>query len=67
MKAASVLEYREPARRRLPHFLFEYIDGASCVEVTLRPNMADLQAIALRQTVVTLLMNLRAPQLNWSR
>jgi len=67
MKAASVLEYRQPARRRLPHFLFEYIDGASYAKVTLRPNMADLPAIAPRQGVVTLLMNVYAPQLNWSR
>jgi L-lactate dehydrogenase (cytochrome) len=29
MKAASALDYRELARRRLPHLLFEYIDGGS--------------------------------------
>jgi L-lactate dehydrogenase (cytochrome) len=27
MKAASALDYREIARRKLPRFLFEYIDG----------------------------------------
>jgi L-lactate dehydrogenase (cytochrome) len=52
MKAASVLDYRELARRRLPHFLFEYIDGGSYAEVTLRRNMADLERIALRQRVL---------------
>ena len=52
MKAASVLDYRELARRRLPHFLFEYIDGGSYAEVTLRRNVADLEAIALRQRVM---------------
>ena len=53
MRAASALDYREMARRRLPHFLFEYIDGGSYAEVTLRRNVADLEAIALRQRVLT--------------
>jgi L-lactate dehydrogenase (cytochrome) len=52
MKAASSLDYREIARRRLPHFLFEYIDGGSYDEVTLRRNVADLQDVALRQRVL---------------
>ena len=37
---------------RLPHFLFEYLDGGSYDEVTLRRNVEDLQAIALRQRVL---------------
>jgi L-lactate dehydrogenase (cytochrome) len=53
MKAASTLDYRELARRRLPHFLFEYIDGGSYAEVTLRRNIADLENVALRQRVLT--------------
>ncbi|MET3828211.1 isopentenyl diphosphate isomerase/L-lactate dehydrogenase-like FMN-dependent dehydrogenase [Sphingomonas sp. PvP055] len=53
MKAASALDYRDLARRRLPHFLFEYIDGGSYGEVTLRRNVADLEDIALRQRVLT--------------
>jgi len=52
MKAAAVLDYRELARRRLPKFLFEYIDGGSYAEVTLRRNVADLEAIELRQRVL---------------
>jgi L-lactate dehydrogenase (cytochrome) len=52
-RAASALDYRELARRRLPHFLFEYIDGGSYGEVTLRRNIADLENIALRQRVLT--------------
>ncbi|EMD84419.1 FMN-dependent L-lactate dehydrogenase LldD [Pacificimonas flava] len=51
--AASALDYRELARRRLPRFLFEYIDGGSYAEVTLRRNVADLERIALRQRVLT--------------
>lgn len=52
MKAASAPDYRELARRRLPHFLFEYVDGGSFAEVTLRRNVADLEAVALRQRVL---------------
>jgi len=51
MKAAAVADYRELARRRLPGFLFEYIDGGSYAEVTLRRNVADLESVALRQRV----------------
>jgi L-lactate dehydrogenase (cytochrome) len=52
MKAASITDYRELARRRLPHFLFEYIDGGSYAETTLARNIADLKSIALRQRVL---------------
>ena len=52
MKAASVLDYRERARRRLPPFLFEYIDGGSFAEVTLGRNCRDLEGLALRQRVL---------------
>lgn len=52
MKAASVSDYRELARRRLPPFLFEYIDGGSYDEVTLAANRDDLRRIALRQRVL---------------
>jgi L-lactate dehydrogenase (cytochrome) len=52
MKAASALDYRELARRRLPKLLFEYIDGGSYAELTLRRNVEDLEQIALRQRVL---------------
>jgi L-lactate dehydrogenase (cytochrome) len=52
-RAASALDYRELARRRLPPFLFEYIDGGSYAEVTLRRNIADLENVALRQRILT--------------
>ena len=50
--AASVIDYRGLAKARLPHFLFEYLDGGSYDEVTLRRNVADLQSVALRQRVL---------------
>ena len=52
MIIADVADFREAARRRLPHFLFEYIDGGSFSQVTLRRNMEDLATIALRQRVL---------------
>jgi L-lactate dehydrogenase (cytochrome) len=51
-KAANVTDYRALARARLPHFLFEYLDGGSYDEVTLTRNVEDLQSIALRQRVL---------------
>lgn len=52
MRAASVGDYRALAKRRLPRFLFEYLDGGSYGEVTLRRNVEDLEAVALRQRVL---------------
>jgi L-lactate dehydrogenase (cytochrome) len=51
-RAASVSDYRALAKARLPHFLFEYLDGGSYDEVTLRRNVEDLRSIALRQRVL---------------
>ena len=51
-KAASVGDYRALAKARLPHFLFEYLDGGSYDEVTLRRNVEDLQSVTLKQRVL---------------
>jgi L-lactate dehydrogenase (cytochrome) len=50
--AASVSDFRELARRRLPRLIFDYLDGGSYAEITLRRNVADLEALALRQRVM---------------
>jgi L-lactate dehydrogenase (cytochrome) len=52
MIIASTTDFREAARRRLPRFLFDYIDGGSYAEATLRRNTADLAQIGLRQRVL---------------
>lgn len=52
MLPVSVLDYRDLARKRLPKFLFEYLEGGSYGEVTLRRNIEDLERIALRQRVL---------------
>ena len=49
---ATVLDYRELARRRLPRQLFDYIDGGAYEESTLRANVADLERLLLRQVVM---------------
>ena len=51
-RAASVSDYRALAKARLPHFLFEYLDGGSYDEETLRRNVEDLRSVALRQRVL---------------
>jgi L-lactate dehydrogenase (cytochrome) len=52
MKPASISDYRALARKRLPRIFFEYIDGGSYAEATLARNVADMEAIALRQRVM---------------
>jgi L-lactate dehydrogenase (cytochrome) len=49
---ATVMDYRELARRRLPRQLFDYVDGGAYEETTMRANVADLQAVLLRQVVM---------------
>jgi L-lactate dehydrogenase (cytochrome) len=52
MTVASVGEFRNLARQRLPKFLFEYIDGGAFGEVTLGRNITDLADLSLRQRVL---------------
>src|ERR1700752_2662088 len=49
---ATVLDYRELARRRLPRQLFDYIDGGAYEEATMRANVSDLERVLLRQVVM---------------
>jgi L-lactate dehydrogenase (cytochrome) len=49
---ATVLDYRELARRRLPRQLFDYIDGGAYEETTMRANVTDLEQLLLRQIVM---------------
>jgi L-lactate dehydrogenase (cytochrome) len=49
---ATVLDYRELARRRLPRQLFDYVDGGAYEESTLRANVGDLERLLLRQVVM---------------
>ena len=52
MIISSPGDFREAARRKLPPFLFHYIDGGAYAERTLVRNVADLSEIALRQRVL---------------
>ncbi len=51
-RAHAISDYRTLARQRLPHFLFEYIDGGSFGEGTLHRNRTALDAITLNQRVL---------------
>ena len=52
MRPANVADYRELARRRIPKVLFDYVDGGSFSESTLRANSEDFQKVHLRQRVL---------------
>ena len=52
MIIASPSDYRAAARRKLPRFLFDYIDGGAYAEHTLRANVADLTQVALKQRIL---------------
>lgn len=52
MIISSVSDYRKAAQRRLPRFLFDYIDGGANAEDTLQANVTDLRAVRLRQRVL---------------
>ncbi len=52
MIISSASDYREAARRRLPRFLFDYIDGGAYAEYTMRANISDLERVELRQRVL---------------
>lgn len=52
MIISSAADYRAAARRRLPRFLFDYIDGGAGTEYTLRNNLRDVAALPLRQRVL---------------
>ena len=52
MPAACLSDYQALARARLPRLLFDYIDGGSYGEVTLRRNVSDFEAVQLRQRVL---------------
>ncbi len=52
MIISASTDYRAAAQRKLPPFLFHYIDGGAYAEHTLKRNVADLAEITLRQRVL---------------
>lgn len=52
MPLVNIHDYREAARRRLPKIFFDYIDGGSFEEETLRANRTDFARWSLRQNVL---------------
>ena len=52
MPIVNVADARRAARRRLPRIFFDYIDGGSSSETTMRANEADFDRYELRQRVL---------------
>jgi L-lactate dehydrogenase (cytochrome) len=59
MKIVNFTGFRAEAQKRLPGFLFEYIDGGSYDEHTLRRNVEDFKAVVLRQRVLRDVSNIK--------
>lgn len=59
MIISSPEDFREAARRRLPPFLFHYMDGGAGAELTLERNRTDLAEVALRQRVLANVADIR--------
>jgi L-lactate dehydrogenase (cytochrome) len=49
---ASIDDYRELARRKLPRQIFDYVDGGAFAESTLAANRNDLRQIQFRQRIL---------------
>lgn len=52
LKARHIADLREAAQRRLPLPIFDYLDGGSFDEITLRDNEEDFAKLRLRQRVM---------------
>ena len=52
MIISAPTDYRVAAKRRLPRFLFDYIEGGAVTELTMRQNVEELASINLRQRVL---------------
>lgn len=52
MIISASTDYRAAAKRKLPRFLFDYIDGGAYAEYTLGRNVSDLSSLSLRQRVL---------------
>lgn len=66
MIISSAKDYRKAAQKRLPPFLFHYIDGGAYDEVTLRNNVDDLSKIALRQRILRNMSDINTETTLWS-
>ena len=54
----STSDYRRLAQKRLPRNLFDYIDGGSYSETTLRDNVADFEKLRMQQPVMRDISNI---------
>jgi (S)-mandelate dehydrogenase len=64
-RALNIADLREIARRRVPGFAFEYVEGGAEDEVTLRANREALER--LRLIPQTLVDTISAPRVSGAR
>src|ERR1700759_1050086 len=57
----SIEDFRREAQRRIPRAIFDYADGGSYDEVTIKRNAADLDAMTFRQRVMVDVSNVSLP------
>lgn len=65
MIISASTDYRKAAQRRLPPFLFHYIDGGAYAEHTLKRNVSDLSDIELKQLVLRDMSNISTETKLW--
>ncbi|WP_284498286.1 alpha-hydroxy-acid oxidizing protein [Legionella maioricensis] len=58
MIISSPADYRNAAKRKLPRFFFDYIDGGAYAEHTLKANITELEKVTLRQRILKNVENL---------
>ncbi|WP_119329052.1 FMN-dependent L-lactate dehydrogenase LldD [Cysteiniphilum halobium] len=58
MIISSPGDYRDKAKRSLPRFIFDYIDGGAYAEYTLQKNVSDIREIELKQRILKNIENL---------
>ena len=59
MIVSSTTDFREAARRKLPRFLFDYIDGGAYAERTLGRKTMEVEILRAAQEVVKKTPSLR--------
>ena len=56
---ASVSDFRAGARRRMPQFAFDYLDGGAGDEIGIRRNIEALDALKLKPRMLVNIERLR--------
>jgi len=64
---AFVDDYRKIAEKKLPRFLFDYVDGGAYQEITLNKNITDFEPLVLDQKVMKDVSNITMDTELWGK